>query len=94
MIFLHKILPIFVLPIILVIIVILIELIRNKKKLVYIAIGFSIYTINPYILNNFFKLVEGSEKIKSISDKDGADAIVVKFRMVEINEIDDSTYVE
>ncbi len=39
MIYLHKILATFVLPIMLVIIVILIGLIKNKKKLICIAIG-------------------------------------------------------
>ena len=39
MIYLHKILPTFVLPIMFVIIVILIGLVKNKKKLIYIAIG-------------------------------------------------------
>ena len=50
MIYLHKILSIFVLPIMLVIIVILIGLIKNKKKLIYIAIGGTIYPFYPYIL--------------------------------------------
>ena len=39
MIYLHIILPTLVLPIMLVIIVILIGLIKNKKKHIYIAIG-------------------------------------------------------
>jgi len=78
----------------LVIIVILIGLIKNKKKLIYIAIGV-LYTIStPIFSNNFFKLVEGSEYRKPISNIDSADAIVVLSGMLEINEIGDSTYVE
>ena len=94
MVYLHKILPLFVLPIMLIIIVILIGLIKNKKKLIYIAIGV-LYIISTHIFsNNFFKIVEGSEYRKPISAIDSADAIVVLSGMLEINEVGDSTYVE
>ncbi len=92
--YLHKILPTFVLPIMLVIIVILIGLIKNKKKLIYIAIGVLYIISTPIFSNNFFKLVEGSEYRKPISVIDSADAIVVLSGMLEINEVGDSTYVE
>jgi uncharacterized SAM-binding protein YcdF (DUF218 family) len=94
MIYLHKILPTFVLTIMLVIIVILIGLIKNKKKLIYIAIGVLYIISTPIFSNNFFKLVEGSEYRKPISAIDSADAIVVLSGMLEINEVGDSTYVE
>jgi uncharacterized SAM-binding protein YcdF (DUF218 family) len=94
MIYLHKILPIFVLPIMLVIILILIGLIMNKKKLIYIAIGVLYIISTPIFSNNFFKLVEGSEYRKPISAIDSADAIVVLSGMLEINEVGDSTYIE
>ena len=94
MIYLHKILPTFVLPIMLVIIVILIGLIKNKKKLIYIAIGVLYIISTPIFSNNFFKLVEGNEYRKPISAIDSADAIVVLSGMLEINEVGDSTYIE
>ncbi len=94
MIYLHKILPLFVLPIMLFIIVILIGLIKNKKKLIYIAVGVLYIISTPIFSNNFFKLVEGSEYRKPISTIDSADAIVVLSGMLEINEVGDSTYVE
>ena len=94
MIYLHKILPTFILPILLVIIVILIGLIKNKKKLIYIAIGVLYILSTPIFSNNFFKLVEGSEYRKPISAIDSADAIVVLSGMLEINEVRDSTYIE
>lgn len=94
MIYLHKILPTFVLPVILVIIVILIGLIKNKKKLIYIAIGVLYILSTPIFSNNFFKLVEGSENRKPISTIDSADAIVVLSGMLEINEVGNSTYIE
>jgi uncharacterized SAM-binding protein YcdF (DUF218 family) len=94
MIYLHKILPTFVLPIMLVIIVILIGLIKNKKKIIYIAIGVLYILSTPIFSNNFFKLVEGSEYRKPISTIDSADAIVVLSGMLEINDVGDSTYIE
>jgi uncharacterized SAM-binding protein YcdF (DUF218 family) len=78
----------------LVIIVLLIGLIKNKKKLIYIAIGVLYIISTPIFSNNFFKLVEGSEYRKPISTIDSADAIVVLSGMLEINEVGDSTYVE
>jgi len=94
MIYLHKILPTFVLPIMLVIIVILIGLIKNKKKLINIAIAVLYIISTPIFSNNFFKLVEGNEYRKPISAIDSADAIVVLSGMLEINEEGDSTYIE
>ena len=78
----------------LVIIVILIGLIKNKKKLIYIAIGVLYILSTPIFSNNFFKLVEGNEYRKPISAIDSADAIVVLSGMLEINEVGDSTYIE
>ena len=75
-------------------IVILIGLIKNKKKLIYIAIGVLYILSTPIFSNNFFKLVEGSEYRKPISAIDSADAIVVLSGMLEINEVGDSTYIE
>jgi len=78
----------------LVIIVILIGLIKNKKKIIYIAIGVLYILSTPIFSNNFFKLVEGSEYRKPISTIDSADAIVVLSGMLEINDVGDSTYIE
>jgi hypothetical protein len=81
----------------LVIIVILIGLIKNQKKLIYIAIGVLYILSTPIFSNNFFKLVEGSghnDYRKSISAIDSADVVVVLSGMLEINEVGDSTYIE
>ena len=97
MIYLHKILPTFVLPIMLVIIVILIGLIKNKKKLIYIAIAILYILSTPIFSNNFMKLVEGSvhkHYWKPISVIDSADAIGVLSGMLGISEVGDSTYIE
>ena len=76
------------------IIVILIGLITNKKKLIYIAIGVLYIISTPIFSNNFFKLLEGIEYRKPISAIDSADAIVVLSGMLEINNVGDSTYIE
>ena len=94
MIYLHKILPIFILPIMLVIFVILIGLLKNKKKLIYIAIGVLYILSTPIFSKNFFKLVEGSEYRKPINAIYSADAIVVLSGMLQINEVGDSIYIE
>jgi uncharacterized SAM-binding protein YcdF (DUF218 family) len=81
----------------LVIIIILIGLIKNKKKLIYIAIVVLYIVSTPIFSNNFFKLVEGSghnDYRKPISAIDSADAIVVLSGMLRINEEGDSTYIE
>jgi uncharacterized SAM-binding protein YcdF (DUF218 family) len=78
----------------LVIIVILIGLIKNKKNLIYTAIGLLYILSTPIFSYNFFKLVEGSEYRKPISAIDSADLIVVLSGMLEINEVGDSTYIE
>jgi uncharacterized SAM-binding protein YcdF (DUF218 family) len=76
------------------IIVILIGLVKNKKKLIYLAVGVLYIISTPIFSNNFFKLVEGNEYRKPISTIDSTDAIVVLSGMLEINEVGDSTYVE
>jgi hypothetical protein len=68
------------------IIQILIGLLKNKKKLIYIAIGLLNIIYTPIFSNNFFKLVEGSEYRKPISAIDSANNIVVLSGMLEINE--------
>jgi hypothetical protein len=81
----------------LVIIVILIGLIKNKKKLIYIAIGVLYILSTPIFSNNFFKLLEGSghnDYRKPISAIDSADAILVLSGMLGISEVGDSIYIE
>ncbi len=93
MIYLHKILPIFLLPIMLVLEAILIGLIKKKKKLIYISITALYILSTPIFSNTFFALVEGNDR-NQLNALDNAEAIVVLSGMLEINEIGDSTYVE
>lgn len=94
MIYLHKILPSLLLPVLLFILILIIGLIRKKKSIVYTAIGFIYVASTPIFSGNFFKLVEGIEYRKPISTLEQADAIVVLSGMLEINEVGDSSYIE
>jgi len=76
------------------IIVVLIGLIKNNKKTIYIAIGVLYILSTPVFSNNFFKIVESSEYRKPISAMDSVDAIVVLSGMLKINEQGNSTYIE
>ena len=78
----------------LVITVILIGLIKNKKKLIYIAIGVLYIISTPMFSKKIFPLVEGSEYRKPTSAIDSANTILAISGMLEINEVGDSVYVE
>jgi uncharacterized SAM-binding protein YcdF (DUF218 family) len=73
---------------------ILLGLINNKKKIIYIAIGLLYILSTPIFSKKFLKLLEGSEYRKPISAIDCADAIVVLSGMLDINEVGNSTYIE
>jgi uncharacterized SAM-binding protein YcdF (DUF218 family) len=94
MFYLQKILPAIVLPVMFVIILIIIGLIKNKKKIIYIAIGI-LYVLSTSIFSStFFNLVEGSESRMPIQSIANSNAIVVLSGILEISEIGDSTYVD
>ena len=94
MIYIHKILPIFIMPIMIVIQLICIGIIKNNKKFTYLAIGLLYVMSTPLFSNSFFKLVEGSEYRKPINNIDNADAIVVLSGMLNINKNDGYYYIE
>jgi len=94
MIYIHKILPTFVLPLMMIIIVIFVGLKRNNNKLIYLSIAVLYIISTPLISTLFFKLVEGSEYRIPANATDSAAAIVVLSGTLEINEVGDSTYVE
>jgi uncharacterized SAM-binding protein YcdF (DUF218 family) len=94
MIYLHKILPLLLMPIMVVILLIVIGLYKKRNSFIYLAIAL-LYTLStPIFSDAFFKLVEGDQSRKSIASIEQADAIVVLSGMLEINEVGDSTYIE
>ena len=77
-----------------IIILILIGLFKNKKIIIYIALGVLYIISTPIFTNNFFKIIEGHEFQKPIKNIQSVDAIVVLSGMLEINEVNDSIYIE
>lgn len=94
MIFFHKILSSFFLPIFSIIIILAIGVIKNKKIIIFCGIVILYLLSIPIFSNNFFKLVEGSEYKRPIASIGNADAIVVLSGMLEIVEVADSIYID
>ena len=94
MIYLHKILPLFVLPVMIFILLNLIGLIKNKKKLIYLSTVLLYVTSTPIFSNYFFKIIEGEYYRKPIKEIDSANSIVVLSGMMRINEFKNNYTVE
>lgn len=94
MIYLHKILPLFVLPITTFILLNLIGLVKNKKKLIYISTVLLYVTSTPIFSNYFFKIIEGEYYRTPINEIDSTSSIVVLSGMMRINEFKDNYTVE
>ena len=94
MLYLHKILPAFFLPISLVIIFIFIGLKMNSKKIINITLILLYLLSTPLFSKFLFKIVEGREYKIPINNIKKSDAIVVLSGMLEIIEKNDSTYIE
>ena len=94
MISLHKILPLFLMPIVVVILLIVIGLYKKRNSFIYLAIALLYILSTPIFSNYFFKLVEGNQSRKSIASIKKADAIVVLSGMLSVHEIEGREYVE
>ena len=81
-------------PIMIVILLIIIGLIKNSKKLIYFSVILLYILSTPLFSNYLMRKIEGNDYRKPISSIKNADAIVVLSGMLEINEIGDSTYIE
>ena len=94
MIFLHKILPLFVMPIMLFILIILFSTFKGFKKLTYYSL-ILFYIISTPIFSNFImKQVEGEYEYGKFENKNKADAIVVLSGIMRINEFDNDYNIE
>ena len=94
MIYLHKILPLLLMPIMVVILLIVVGIYKKRNSLIYFAIAL-LYLVSTSIFSNaFFKLVEGDQHRKSIANIDQADAIVMLSGMLSLHEMDGKEYVE
>ena len=94
MIYFHKILPLLLMPIMIVILLIAVGLYKKRNSFIYLAIAL-LYTLStPIFSNAFLKLVEGRQYRKSIVSIEQVDAIVVLSGMLSFHEMDTKEYVE
>jgi len=94
MIYLHKILPLFLMPIMIVILFIFMGLHKKRNSFIYFSIALLYIVCTPISSNAFFKLVEGDQHRNSIASIEQADAIVVLSGMLSLHEMDGKEYVE
>ena len=94
MIYLHKILPLFLMPIMVVILLIVIGLYKKRNSFIYFAIALLYLVSTPIFSNAFFKLVEGDQYRKSIPSIERTDVIVVLSGMLSLHEMGSKEYVE
>ena len=94
MIFLHKILPLFVMPIMVFILIILFNTFKGYKKLTYYSL-ILFYVISTPIFSNFImKQVEGEYEFENFENLKKVDAIVVLSGMMRINEFENDYNIE
>ena len=94
MIFLHKILPLFVMPIFLFLTIISISAYKGLRKTIYFSI-LIFYVLSTSVFSNFLmKEVEGKYSYPNFNRDIKADAIVVLSGIMRINEFEDSHIVE
>jgi uncharacterized SAM-binding protein YcdF (DUF218 family) len=77
MIYLHKILPVFLSPIVIVLFFLIIALITTKRRWVIVAISFLYIMSTPLVADALFRQIEGQSGRLSPSEAPEADAIVV-----------------
>jgi uncharacterized SAM-binding protein YcdF (DUF218 family) len=89
MIYLNKILPVFVMPIMLIIYLLIYGVWKKKRWPIYMAMICLYVFSTPIFADNFFKLIEGTEPRKTPKDMPNAEAIVVLSGMInQINSTD------
>ena len=94
MIFLHKILPLFVMPTFLFLILITISAYKGFRKIIYFSI-LIFYVLSTSVFSNFImKGVEGKYYYPNLKGVRKADAIVVLSGMMTINEFENSHILE
>ena len=94
MIFLHKILPLFVMPIMIYLIIIILGTKKEYKNFIYISSLIFYIISTPIFSNLIMKKVEGEYSYRSINEIEKADAIVILSGIMRINEFEDGYIVE
>ena len=94
MIFLHKLLPLFVMPTLVFIVLIFVCTYKGYKKLIYLFSILFYIVSTPVFSNIIMKIVEGEYIYQKIEELDEADAIVILGGMLKIYEFENSYNVE
>ena len=94
MIFLHKILPLFVMPILVFILIILFSTFKGFKKLTYCSLFLFYIVSTPIFSNLIMKQVEGEYEFGKFENQNKADAIVVLSGIMRINEFENDYKIE
>ena len=94
MIFLHKILPLFVMPVMVFILIILTSTFKGYKKLTYYSLILFYIISTPIFSSLIMKQVEGEYTYGKFENKNKADAIVVLSGMMRINEFENDYKIE
>ena len=94
MIFLHKILPLFVMPILVFILIILFSTFKGFKKLTYYSLFLFYIVSTPIFSNLVMKQVEGEYEFGKFENQNKADAIVVLSGIMRINEFENDYKIE
>jgi uncharacterized SAM-binding protein YcdF (DUF218 family) len=94
MIYLNKILPVFVMPIMLIIYLLIYGEWKKKRWPIYMAMICLYVFSTPIFAGNFFKLIEGTEPRKTPKDMPNAEAIVVLSGMINQIKSTDGVYPE
>ncbi len=94
MIYLYKIVPLLVMPLMVLFISIFLGTYFKKKKVIYSSLVFFYIISTPFFANNFFKIVEGQYNKLQIEKINEVDAIVVLGGSIRINEVQNKYYIE
>ena len=94
MIFLHKILPLFVMPIIIYLIIVVMGTKKEFKSLIYISTLIFYIISTPLFSNYLMKKIEGEYIYKSFNELEKVDAIVILGGIMRINQFDKNYIVE
>ena len=94
MIFLHKILPLFVMPILVFILIILFSTFKGFKKLTYYSLFLFYVVSTPLFSNLIMKQVEGEYEFGKFENQNKADAIVVLSGIMRIDEFENDYKIE
>jgi len=94
MIFLHKILPLFVMPIMVFFLIIIFSTFKGYKKLTYYSLILFYIISTPIFSSIIMKQVEGEYTYGKFENQNKADAIVVLSGMMRINEFENDFKIE